>query len=272
MLAASNPHRLEELKYQLDQMQVYHESEVEAFAQVFYAPLARRRADDHARLEAALQPARDRFTELDDEDQTEFRDRLQAFVSLYVFLSQIIPYGDDDQEQLASFGRALLPHLQPERDDAINLGNDVELAYYRLQRVSSGAISLGEGDGEFVVSPTEVGTGDPEEDTAPLSEIIKRLNERFGTEFTDEDRLFFEQVKARAVRNEHVRQTALANSLDKFSLGIRDEIGKLMTERMGENDALVTRYLSDKDFQNIAFEVLAREIFEAVGAGDSAPG
>ena len=75
----------------------------------------------------------------------------------------------------------------------------MELAYYRLQRVSSGAISLGEEDQEFVVSPTEVGTGNPEEDLAPLSEIIKRLNERFGTEFTDEDRFFFEQVKERGL-------------------------------------------------------------------------
>ena len=148
----------------------------------------------------------------------------------------------------------------------------MELAYYRLQRVSSGAISLGEGDGGFVVSPTEVGTGNPEEDLAPLSEIIKRLNERFGTEFTEEDRFFFEQVKARAVRNEHIRQTARANTLDKFSLGIRPEIGKLMMERMGENDALVTKYLSDKEFQHIAFEVLAREIFKAVGASDPPAG
>ena len=272
LLAASDPHRLEELKYELDQTQVYHWSEVEDFARVFYSPGFQQRKKDHARLEAALQPARDRFTELDDEDQTEFRDRLQAFVSLYGFLSQIIPYGDDDQERLSSFGRALLPHLQPEGDDAINLGNDVELAYYRLQRVSSGAISLGEEDQEFVVSPTEVGTGNPEEDLAPLSEIIKRLNERFGTEFTEEDRFFFEQVKARAVRNEHIRQTARANTLDKFSLGIRPEIGKLMMERMGENDALVTKYLSDKEFQHIAFEVLAREIFKAVGASDPPAG
>ena len=114
LLAASDPHRLEELKYELDQMQVYHWSEVEDFARVFYSPGFQQRKQDHARLEAALQPARDRFTELDDEDQTEFRDRLQAFVSLYGFLSQIIPYGDDDQERLSSFGRVLLPHLQPE--------------------------------------------------------------------------------------------------------------------------------------------------------------
>ena len=79
-------------------------------------------------------------------------------------------------------------------------------------------------------------------------------------------------MKERAVRNEHIRQTARANTLDKFSLGIRPEIGKLMMERMGENDALVTKYLSDKEFQHIAFEVLAREIFKAVGASDPPAG
>ena len=73
-------------------------------------------------------------------------------------------------------------------------------------------------------------------------------------------------MKERAVRDEHVRQTARANNLDKFSLGIRAQIEKLMLERMGENDAIVTRYLSDKDFQSIAFEVLAREIFAEVTA------
>ena len=267
MLAASDPHRLEELKYELDGMQVYHLPEVDAFARVFYLPAARQRAADHARLEEALQPARDRFKALDEDEQTAFRERLGAFVNLYAFLSQVIPYGDTEQERLASFGRALLPGLLADQEeDEINLGDDVELAYYRLQRVSSGAISLGEETEVYVVSPTDVGTGNPEKALAPLSEIIKRLNERFGTNFTDEDRLFFEQVKERAVSNERIRQTALANTLEKFSLGIRPEIGKLMMERMGENDALVTRYLSDKDFQNVAFEVLAREIFEAVEA------
>ena len=36
---------------------------------------------------------------------------------------------------------------------------------------------------------------------------------------------------------------------------------------MGENDAIVTHFLDDAEFQEIASEVLAREIFAAVGAG-----
>ena len=115
------------------------------------------------------------------------------------------------------------------------------------------------------MSPTEVGTGDPAEDTAPLSEIIARLNERFGTDFTDEDRLFFEQLKERAVRDEDVREMARANTYDKFALGFRPQLGKLMIERMNENDAIVTRFLDDAEFQQTASEVLAREVYRAVG-------
>ena len=53
-------------------------------------------------------------------------------------------------------------------------------------------------------------------------------------------------------------QTALANPLDKFELGIRKLIEDLMIERMGENDKIVTRYMADSDFQGSAFPILAR--------------
>ena len=270
LLAASDPHQLEALKHELDAMQIYHQGEVEAFARTFYLPPALRRPDDHARLEAQLQPAADRFRALDPDDQEAFADRLGAFVKLYSFLSQIIPYGDSDLERLSSFGCSLLPHLQPDREDAaIHLYDDVELAYYRLERVSAGAISLKEDEDAYVTTPTDVGTGDPEEERAPLSEIIERLNERFGTDFTDEDRLFFEQVKERGVRNEDIRQMALANPYDKFALGIRGLIQGLMLERMADNDSIVTRYMSNREFEETAFSVLAREIFQTVQAGEA---
>lgn len=92
------------------------------------------------------------------------------------------------------------------------------------------------------------------------------LNERFGTSFTEEDRLFFPQIKERAVGDNQVVQTALANPLDRFELGIRKLIEDLMIERMAENDKIVTRYMADRGFQGSAFPILAREIFEAVRA------
>ncbi len=263
---SSDPVMLEALKHELDQAQVYHWSEVEAFAQIFYKPAARQGAADHAHMQQHLQPAVDRFKAIEDEDERkEFRDKLAGYVRVYAFLSQIIPYADPELEMLYSFGRFLLPHLPLERDTTIvKVGDEVALQYYRLERVSSGAIELQEGEAEYVKSPTDVGTGKAQEEKAPLSEIIKVLNERFGTEFSDEDRLFFEQIKEKACKNEQIIQTARANPLDKFELGIRKLIEDLMIERMTENDRIVSRYMADSEFQSSAFPILAREIFASI--------
>ena len=72
---------LDTLKHELDQAQVYHWSEVEAFAQVFYKPLERQGAADHAHMQRHLQPAVDRFKAIADEaKREEFREKLSGYV------------------------------------------------------------------------------------------------------------------------------------------------------------------------------------------------
>jgi len=90
-----------------------------------------------------------------------------------------------------------------------------------------------------------------------------------GTAVTDEDRLFFEQIKERAVKNREVIQTAMANPLDKLQLGIRRPIEAFMIQRLSDNDRIVTRYMDDPPFQDSAFPTLATEIFEAIRAKDN---
>lgn len=202
-----------------------------------------------------------------------FREKLNGYVHVYGFLSQIVPYADPDLEMLYSYGRFLLPHLPLERDaTVVKVGDEVALQYYRLERVFSGALNLKEGEAQYIKSPTDVGTGKAKDEKVPLSEIIEVLNERFGTRFSEEDRLFFQQIKEKACRSEQIVRTALANPLDKFELGIRKLIEELMIERMGENDKIVTRYMADQEFQGSAFPILAREIFEAVRAQEPGGG
>jgi type I restriction enzyme R subunit len=260
----SDPGALEALKHELDQAQVYHWSEVKAFSQFLYKPAGRQSAADHAQMQRHLQPAVDRFNELSEEEQQGFHDKLGGYVRLYAFLSQIIPYADVELEMLHGYGRFLFPHLRLDRGAPIELGDEVDLQYYRLAREFSGAIELQDGEVQYISSPTDIGTGRAEDEQAPLSAIIQLLNERFGTQFSEEDRLFFQQIKEKACRNTQVVQTALANPLDKFELGIRKLIEDLMIERMGENDKIVTRYMADRDFQSSAFPILTREIFETI--------
>ena len=194
-----DPGHLERLKHELNSMQVYFWSEVEAFARIFYLPQEKQSPADHARMDKHIQPAVDRYDALDEENQEQFHEKLTAYVRFYSFVSQIIPYSDKELEMLYSFGRMLIPRLND------NIGKirphpekEVVLEYYRLEKVSSGAIILGEREGPYgVKSPVAVGTGKAKDEDKPLSEIISVLNERFATDFSEEDRLFFDSNRSR---------------------------------------------------------------------------
>ncbi len=263
----SDPQTLERLKHELDAMQVYHWADVRGFAEVFYKQQLKQHSSDHAAMQRHLNPAVDRFKALASEDKrTEFRDKLKAYVNIYSFLSQILPYSDAELEMLYGFGRALAPLLPREGDPLANFTDEIALEFYRLRRTQAGSIDLTDGEADGVKSPIAVGTSLPKEKEAPLSEIIVALNQKFATDFTEEDRLFFEQVQERAKANEQIRQTALANPLDKFQIGIRKLIEEMMVERMSKNDKIVTRYMDDQEFQDSAYPHLSKSIFEAIHA------
>ena len=275
VMEASDPSRVEALKHELDQAQVYYWSEVEKFAAVFYKVPEDQKPGDHAGMQKCLQPAVTRFAAMEEDAREEFRDKLSGYVRLYTYMSQIVPYGDREQEMLYSYGRFLLPHLHFDRDDAVvKLDGEVALQYYRLERLSSGPVQVAEGDPRYVRAPTEVGTGRAQDPEVPLSEIIEVLNERFGTQFNEADRLFFQQIKEKACNDETIVETARANPRDRFELGIKSRLDELMIERMGENDRIATRYLSDETFRGLALPVLAQAIFEDLqtkGADAPAP-
>ncbi|HOS33835.1 MAG TPA: hypothetical protein PLO40_12765 [Spirochaetota bacterium] len=115
-----------------------------------------------------------------------------------------------------------------------------------------------------MLSGLPYGNKEKKDEEKPLSEIIKVINERFGTDFTEEDRLFFEQIKEQAENDERIIQTALANPLDKFELGIKAMIESLMMQCMAENDDIVTRYMDDSKFQEAIFTILAKEIYKNI--------
>jgi len=273
---ASDPGELEALKHELDGTGVYHWPEVEAFARVFYKPPGDQRPADHARMQRHLHPAVDRFRARDAAGRERFRGRLSAYVSLYAFLSQVLPYADEELEKLYAFARVLLPHLPRDGGEAIRVDGYVTLQSYRLERIFSGALPVAHGPAEGVSSPSRLGTAAPGPATAPLSRIVGKMNQRFGTHFTDEDSLFVEQVSHGALRNAEAVQTGLANPLDKFKLAMGRVLDGMLVDRVTANDAFVTRLLSDRelhDFFSSAFlEGLYHRIHADALAADAAPG
>ena len=141
--------------------------------------------------------------------------------------------------------------------------------------VSDGTIDLSQGEADPLKGPTDVGTGAQTDKEVPLSTLVDQLNERFGTDFTEADQLFFDQVRATAERDEKIVEAAMANSLGNFSDFFGRVLDDLFIQRMEGNDEIFRRVMSDKQFRLLAQDHLAREVFERIhqsGATEASDG
>jgi type I restriction enzyme R subunit len=260
--------KLYELKAELDASGIYLAAEVDRFCAVFFLPKARQSANDHQGMNAALDPAVQRFTALrkEDEDEAEnWRGKLTAFRNLYSFLSQIIPYQDSDLEALYTYFRHLSPKL-PKRGtgQAYVFDDEVRLEYYRLQKISEGSISLNAGKAKPLDGPAEVGTGVVREEAVKLSKLIDTLNERLGTDFTDADQLFIDQVKHAAKTDSGLLQAAMVNSEDKFEIVFDAFMNDLFVERLDQNEDIVARVMNEDAFRKVMRQLLSREVYHEI--------
>jgi type I restriction enzyme, R subunit len=269
---SADPHQLYELQHRLEALQVFWTTEVETFCKYFYAPKAKQTVNDQAEMYRALGPAVDRFKGLDEEKQEEFRNALAGYVRLYSFLSQVMPFADEDLERLYTFSRFL--ELKLPKDDKkapLDLDGDVALKYYRLDKINEGQIVLLLADHVALRAPTDVGTRKAKDAEVTLSEIIDVLNERFGTEFTKADQLLFDQFIEEAKQDKEVVERALANPLDNFELAMKPKVEGLMIDRMDQNQEIVNRYLNDPAFQGAAFKAIVKRIYDQIRRGSSRP-
>ena len=97
-----------------------------------------------------------------------------------------------------------------------------------------------------------------------LSSLIDRLNERFGTDFTKADQLFFDQIRASAENDENIVEAARANNFANFAAYLDRILDDLFIERMEGNDEIFSRVMTDTEFRSAAHEHLAREIFRRI--------
>lgn len=264
--------QLYELQAKLDGFQVYHTSEVEAFARVFYTPRQNQTPADHAKMNACIDPAVTRYKTLDEPTGEEFRTTLVAYRNLYAFLSQVIPFQDADLEKLYTYIRFLLTKL-PRRSlgDALHLDDEVALKYYRLQKISDGSIVLDTGTGGEVNGPTAAGTGNINDQTIELSHLIDILNDRFGTEFKPGDQLFFDAIREDAVLDSNLRDAAMANTMENFGYAFRKQLETLFINRIEQNEEITARFLNEKDFQKAVGDYLLKQVYGQIRADNATP-
>ena len=106
--------------------------------------------------------------------------------------------------------------------------------------------------------PTEVGTGVYDDKTVVLSELVDKLNERFGTDFKPADQLFFDQITEAAIDNETLKTAASVNTLENFKYVFERMLEGLFIDRMEGNEEIFDRIMQDASFRDVASTHLMR--------------
>ena len=122
-----------------------------------------------------------------------------------------MPFSDVNLEKLFIFNKYLSKKLPTINDPLpFNVVEDVDMDSYKISDKGENEISIGSEGG--LKPPSSGATGYQEEEKARLSQIIKDLNDAFGTDFSDDDRVFLERVRANLLKNEELVQKMERNS------------------------------------------------------------
>lgn len=211
----TDPNVLYDLETRLEDYGFYTQNDVDAFAQAYFDPKGRQ-----ARLHSILNRVVDRFKESDNKDEkTGFRDDLGKYVQIYAFLSQVLPFADAGLEKLYQFGRFLRRKLPAQRKDLpVEIQQQIDIDSYRIQLAHKGKIALEQGQGKLAPVSAGGGYSAMPDELEALSAIIKELNEHFGTDFSDKDKVFIEQLEAKLSDDPALEASVRANPPDHARL------------------------------------------------------
>jgi type I restriction enzyme R subunit len=256
-------HQLYQLQHDLNERQVFYAQEIDQLCEVFFRARRALTKADNGLLYSIVDKAVPRFEALDEDKREAFRGQVSGFRGLYSFLSQVIPFQDTDLEKLHTYLRFLEARLPEGGAPVYDFGEDIQLKYYRLQKISEGRISLDEGQTGELKGPTAVGTGRPQSPDVELSTVIDLLNDRFGTSFTKSDELIFEQAKQDAAEDADLQQASTVNELDTWKFLFDRKFEDLLIERLQRNPEIVSWALSDPERLKMIRDLYASEVYDA---------
>ena len=230
----TDPNAIYDSLNQVEGFQVYYPQEVEAFANIFFSP-----KDDFEKLQPILEDIAARFVDnLEEEDQAAFKSAASSFVKLYRFLSQIITFTDVELEKVYVFLTALIKKLPYAKTSLpLDVVNDVELDSYKIQHKYTTQLKLESADGEQEgMNPSGAKVGN-EDELDFLTKIIKVLNETYGIELTNEDKVEFKRMKENIYSNAELmsffnKGNSKDNIKDKFSEEVDSELLNFIDKKL----------------------------------------
>ena len=206
----TDPNRLYDTLWKIYDFHLYTNEDINRFCEIFFDPIR-----DEGSLHPILDRVVDKFKSIEDEEiREDFRSKIQSYIRMYGYLSQIINFTDIELEKSFVFLKFLNKKLPKRETGKLNISDTVDLESLRIQKLYEHDYELTPID--TVLDPPEFeggGVMEPEYDF--LSEIINQINNTYGVNMTDEDKVDLTQLKRRLVENSEIEKYMKGDNTDE---------------------------------------------------------
>lgn len=233
LLQETDPNVVYDIKNTLDQFRVYQQLEIDQFAKIFYSN-KEQESGDLGKLTSTLKPAKDRFEALEQERQDIFKSTLARFNRIYAFITQVCRLFDKDIHKFSVYAKMLYAYLpKGEPGERVNIDDKVLLEYYRLEKDFEGSIELEPTDEGYIPISGEAGHREPKKD--PLTVIIDKINDKYGTQFTEMDKVLVQMENDYASQDKW-QSYAQNNDRKTFMLLFKKDFPNVAAKRYEMNE------------------------------------
>lgn len=259
LLQETDPNVVYDLKNTLDEFRVYQQTEIEQFAKIFYSR-KEQAAGDLGKLQSTLNPAKDRYVALEIERQDIFKSTLARFNRIYAFVTQVCRLFDKDIHRFSVYAKLLYAYLPKGMGPArVDVDDKVLLEYYRLEKDFEGSIELEPSEGGYVPISGEAGHKEPKKD--PLTVIIDKINDRYGTQFTEMDKVLVQMENDYATQDKW-QSYAQNNDRKTFMLLFQKDFPTVAAQRYEQNEAFFVKMFSDPEMMQMVMDTVGGVLYE----------
>jgi len=161
----------------------------------------------------------------------------------------------------------LIKKIEIESTGGVDITDKVLLQYYKLEKKTEGLIYLEDGENPGLGINVSGGgiVAEPEKDL--LSNIIAKLNEKYGTSFSESEKLSVEQIRSNLKANKDLELKAKVNSYEVFKLAFEPQFLDGVIQEYDKNQDFYGRILKDDGFKNKLMDLIMLDIYSSFNDG-----
>ena len=222
----TDPNSLYDVLNKVEADNIIYKNDIEAFAEIFF-----RKEDNKEKVQPILNEVVKRYeSQLDEDKKVLFKANIKNYVRLYRFLSQIITFTDVQLEKQYVFLSALFKKLPSTKKELpTEILGEIDLDSYKLQHQFTTNLQLESANTAMQGMTPGAAVKAADDELEWLTKIIKVLNDTFGIEVTEEDKVEIAKMKDNIYTNEELMsyfntKNSKDNIKDKFSDEIDNEL------------------------------------------------